>query len=117
MRVSRDFNIEHGMRFQILMEAFNLANHRNGLAVATVGYSFVNPSTAATNAGLACPAAQHANSCIIPYQSNNTGTSPSTLTTTTPFGTINSTSGTLYGPRQLQFSTRSCSSRTAPAAD
>ncbi|MDP9050134.1 MAG: TonB-dependent receptor, partial [Acidobacteriota bacterium] len=106
VRISRDFNIEHGMRIQILAEAFNLANHRNGLGVATLAYSFVNPSTATTNAGLACPTSLHANSCIIPYQSNNTGTSSATLTTTTPFGTINSTSGSLFGPRQLQFAAK-----------
>lgn len=106
MRISRDFNLEHGLRFQILAEAFNVVNHRNGLSVANVAYSFVNPSGASTNAALACPTNLHANSCIIPYQSNNSGTSSSVLTTTTPFGVINSTSGILYGPRQLQFSAK-----------
>jgi hypothetical protein len=106
MRISRDFNLEHGMRFQILGEAFNVVNHRNGLAAATVAYSFENPAIGTTNAADACPKSLHANSCIIPYQSNNTGTSSSTLTTTTPFGVINSTSGILYGPRQLQFSAK-----------
>jgi len=38
------------------------------------------------------------NTCIAPYTA--------TTTTTTPFGTINSTSSILYGARQLQFAAK-----------
>jgi len=89
MRISRDFTIYNNIRFQILGEAFNLLNHRNGLGVANTGFTFVNPSASATN----CPNT-HANSCIAPDI-----TSPA-------FGQVNSTSGTLYGARQLQVAAK-----------
>jgi hypothetical protein len=90
MRVSREFPIHEKYRFQILGEAFNIVNHRNGLGVATTAYSFVAPAaTAAT-----CPAGAHTNTCIAPYVSS------------TPFGVINSTSSILYGARQLQVAAK-----------
>jgi hypothetical protein len=89
VRISRDFRIHEGYTFQILGEAFNVVNHRNGLAVATTAYSFAAPGSSPS-----CPVASHVNTCIIPYVS------------TTPFGTINSTSSTLYGARQLQFAAK-----------
>jgi hypothetical protein len=89
-RVSRDFRIHEGIRFQVLGEAFNLVNHRNGLGIATTAYSF----TAPTPTSVACPVGSHTNTCITPFVSS------------TPFGTINSTTGTLYGPRQLQVSAK-----------
>ena len=94
MRISRDFAITERYRFQILGEGFNIANHRNNLSVANLAYAFVAPS--ATSA--ACPAASHTNTCVVPYTSYTS--------TTTPFGTPNSTSSTLYGPRQLQFAVK-----------
>ena len=89
-RISRDFPIRDSISFQLLGEAFNLVNHRNGLGVANTAFSFNAPG--ATNA--ACPASSHTNTCIAPFVSP------------TPFGTINTTSGTLYGPRQLQVSAK-----------
>jgi hypothetical protein len=89
MRVARDFDLTHGVRFQVLAEAFNLVNHRNGLGVATTGFTFVAPSGSAAN----CPAS-HTNTCIAPD------------ITTPPFGSINSTTGTIYGPRTLQFAAK-----------
>jgi hypothetical protein len=86
LRIARDFPIHESISFQIVGEAFNLVNHRNGLGVATTAFSYANPSSATAS----CPAASHANTCIIPFVSS------------TPFGTINSTAGTLYGARQLQ---------------
>jgi len=94
MRISRDFALEHNMRFEILAEAFNVVNHRNGLAVANVAYDFAAPASTGA-AATYCPAGSHTNTCIVPYTS--------VVSTTTPFGTINSTSSTLYGARQLQF--------------
>lgn len=93
MRISRDFPIRERYRFEILAEAFNVANHRNNLGVATLAYAFVAPSTNST----ACPLS-HTNSCIVPYTSFTS--------TTTPFLTPNSTSSTLYGPRQMQFAVK-----------
>ncbi|HEX7157558.1 MAG TPA: TonB-dependent receptor [Edaphobacter sp.] len=90
LRISREFPLFEKARFQIQGEAFNLANHRNGLGVATNAYSFVAPAASASS----CPASSHTNTCIAPFVS------------TTPFGIINSTSGTLYGPRQLQVAAK-----------
>jgi hypothetical protein len=89
-RISRDFPIYDRFTFQILGEAFNLVNHRNGLSVANTAFSFAAPGAVTS----ACPAGSHTNTCIAPFVSS------------TPFGTINSTSGTLYGPRQLQVSAK-----------
>ncbi len=88
-RISRDFAIHEGIRFQVVGEAFNALNHRNGLGVATTAFTFTAP--AATGA---CPTGSHTNTCIAPFVSN------------TPFGTITNTSSTLYGPRQLQVSAK-----------
>jgi Carboxypeptidase regulatory-like domain/TonB dependent receptor len=104
MRIGRDFNLPwEGLKLQVTAEAFNIVNHRNGLAVATTFSSYINPGQYAANttgAGNACPAS-HVNTCIVPYvNANTTGLSANT---STPFGTINSTSSTLYGPRQLQL--------------
>ena len=93
MRISRDFPVRERFRFQILAEAFNVANHRNNLAVATLAYAFVAPSASSA----ACPVS-HTNTCIVPYTSYTS--------TTTPFLTPNSTSSTLYGPRQMQFAAK-----------
>jgi hypothetical protein len=94
MRIARDFHIREGLRFQLLGEAFNVVNHRNGLAVATTAYAYVAPSATSNT----CPSGSHVNTCIVPYAA--------TTSTSTPFGTINTTSSTLYGPRQLQFSAK-----------
>jgi hypothetical protein len=91
MRVGRTFALHERYSLELLAEAFNIANHRNNLAVATTAYSFVAPSSATVT----CPASAHANTCIAPYTA--------TTTTTTPFLAPTSTSSTLYGPRQLQF--------------
>jgi hypothetical protein len=91
-RIGRDFPVFKTMKLQLQGEAFNLLNHRNGLAVANTGFSFVNPSNATSNT--TCQLANHTNTCIAPYVS-----SPA-------FGQINSTSGTLYGARQLQVTAK-----------
>ena len=85
-RLSRQFPLSrYGMRLELAVEAFNLANHRNILAVNTAAYSYTAPSTAA---GSTCPASQFSGGCFTPYAQ---------------FFTPTSTSSTLYGPRQLQF--------------
>jgi len=96
MRIGRDFALPYqSMKLEFFAEAFNIVNHRNGLAVATTAYTFLNPSGSST----VCNSGGHANSCIEPYTVANP-------TNTTPFGVINSTSSTLYGPRQLQFTAK-----------
>jgi Carboxypeptidase regulatory-like domain/TonB dependent receptor len=89
LRVSRDFPIHEGISLQLMGEAFNIVNHRNGLGIATTAFSYVNPAAATAT----CPAT-HANTCIVPFVSG------------TPFGTINNTAGTLYSARQLQVSAK-----------
>jgi hypothetical protein len=84
-RVGRSFPIHKDINFNIFAEAFNVANHREIQAVATTAYQFNNPGTAP------CPATATA-PCIVPYTA-----------TTTPFGTPTTTTGSLYGSRQLQF--------------
>ena len=100
LRISRDFPLFKQYRFEILAEAFNIENHRNGLAVATTAYAFTSPAVTPTtpNGAATCPTASHTNTCIAPYAA--------TTSTTTPFGTINSTSSVLYGARQMQFAAK-----------
>lgn len=81
-RISRSFPIHDTIRFELMGEAFNLANHRNILAVTTTAYQYDNAGSSAC--------AGHTNGCIAPY-------------TATPFATPTSTSSILYGPRQLQL--------------
>ena len=86
-RVSREFPLGfESMRLEIAAEAFNVANHRNVLAVNTSGFTFQAPGAANT----ACPAASVVAGCIVPFASNS-------------FGAPASTSSGLYGPRQLQL--------------
>jgi len=83
-RLSRQFTIHDGVKLEVLAEAFNVANHQNILSVSTNYSSYV---AAAKCAG------SHTNDCIAPY-------------TATTFGSATSTSSTLYGPRQAQFSAK-----------
>ncbi len=88
-RVSREFPVwREGMRFEVAAEAFNVLNHRNVLSVNSSAYTFVSPG--GTYTGGTCPAASQGAGCIVPY-------------TAVAFGSPSSTSGVLYGPRQLQL--------------
>ncbi len=82
-RVSRTFPVREGMSFELAIEAFNVVNHRNILAVSTTAFSYQTPVQCGTNADTSA-------GCIVPY-------------TQTPFATPTSTSSILYGPRQLQL--------------
>jgi len=87
-RLSREFTLHERLKMQIMAEAFNLANHQNILSVNTSYSSFVKASS--------CPGG-HTNDCIEPYVPSK----PSGA-----FGLPSSTTSTLFGPRQMQFSAK-----------
>lgn len=94
IRLSRDFPIHDQIKFQIFAEAFNLSNHRQILAVNGSAFQYAYPTAPTTAAPTPnCSAAVHSNVCIAPF-------------TATPFGAPTSTSGVLYGARQLQFTAK-----------
>jgi hypothetical protein len=87
-RMSRDFAVTEKMKLQFYVEAFNLLNHQNILSV-TNKYATYLSNTSGVCAG------HTDNGCIAPY------------TGTTDFlGTSTGTTGVLYGPRQVQFSSK-----------
>ncbi|MDR3739821.1 MAG: carboxypeptidase regulatory-like domain-containing protein [Terracidiphilus sp.] len=86
-RLARDFGVTEKTKLQFYVEAFNLMNHTNKLSVNNKYSTWV-----ASGSG-AC--AGHTNGCIAPY----TGTSDF-------LGKTSSTSGVLYGARQVQFSAK-----------
>ena len=94
MRLSRDFTLHEGLKLELLMEAFNVVNHRNILSANTT-YSSYNSALAVGSKGYsaACDASVHTNGCIIPY-------------TGAAFGSQASTNSILFGPRQAQFSAK-----------
>jgi hypothetical protein len=100
-RLSRDFRITEKTKLQFYVEAFNLMNHTNRLSVntkySTEWSALAKPAAGTTNSkySAACDASEHTNACIAPY----TGTSDF-------LGTTSSTSGVLYGARQVQFSSK-----------
>jgi hypothetical protein len=87
-RMSRTFTLHEGYSLQFFAEAFNLANHQNIIAVNTNYSSYVAPGGSA-----ACSTAAHTNGCIAPY-------------TGAAFGSASSTSSTLFGARQMQFTAK-----------
>jgi hypothetical protein len=100
-RVSRDFTIHEGTRFQILGEAFNLFNHTNVFGVNTTAFSYVKPGAALPGmTGVSWPTVvasgdANFNGCVAPF-----------VSATAPFGSTSSTSGLIYGARQLQVSAK-----------
>ncbi len=94
MRFGRNVQLPYGMHMEFFAEAFNLLNHHNILQVNSTAYTWL-PTSAAAGSGTPCVASQHsANGCIAPYS-------------TLPFGSESgSATSTLYGPRQLQFSSK-----------
>jgi hypothetical protein len=89
VRLSRVFPLKReGMGLEFAAEAFNVANHRNILAVNNSAYTYTAPTTVA--APTSC-AASNTGGCFAPYSQ---------------FFTPTSTSSIIYGPRQLQLLAR-----------
>jgi len=82
-RLGRSFSFREKYRLNVVVDAFNLFNSTIVSAVNTSAFSYSGPGIGAC--------AGHTNGCLVP--------SPS-------FGSLSTTSGTLYGPRQLQFGAR-----------
>jgi hypothetical protein len=97
-RISRDVPLRESVRLQLNAEAFNLLNHRIITGVNSIysAYNAATPTSATCNSASAAPVGSALQGCISPY--SGTGTAA--------FGVANSTSNTLYGPRQLQFSAK-----------
>jgi hypothetical protein len=99
VRLTRDFPIHENIHFQIFAEAFNVMNHTNVLSVATTAFSYVAPGAKLPGSGVACPTAAAGGDgftgCVAPFVSSSS-----------PFGSTTSTSGILFGARQLQFTAK-----------
>ena len=92
-RLARSFSLTEKLKLDVFAEAFNLTNSVIPISVVSSHSSYVKiPTPPATNA---CTG--HTNDCIVPYAPSNS---------TQPFGAISATTGTLYGPRQMQFSAK-----------
>lgn len=95
-RISREIPIHERVRFELRGEAFNLLNHRliTGVNSTYSAYNAATPTSDTCNSSSGAPVGSVLQGCISPYP--GTGTSA--------FGVANSTSNTLFGPRQLQIS-------------
>jgi outer membrane receptor protein involved in Fe transport len=85
VRAGRSITIHNDIKMDFFAEAFNVVNHINVAGVSASAYQYQNPVAGTTCTGSA--------PCIVPY-------------TATKFGTPTSTSGVLFGPRQLQFAAK-----------
>jgi hypothetical protein len=88
LRLGRGFTIHERYNFLFSVDAFNLFNSTIVAAVNTTAFSYAAPSGAA---GASCPSTAHTNGCLIPSST---------------FGAITTTSGSLYGARQLQINAK-----------
>jgi hypothetical protein len=85
-RMGRGFSFREKYRLNFVADAFNLFNHTIVSGVNTTAFAYAPITTAGTG-----PCLNHANPCLVP--------SPS-------FGSRTTTSGVLYGARQMQFGAR-----------
>ena len=83
-RLGRGVSFRERYRLNFTVDAFNLFNSTIVNAVNTTAYTYSGPGTKG-----AC--STHTNGCLLPSSS---------------FGSISSTSSSLYGPRQLQVGAR-----------
>jgi len=86
-RLERDFSIHERYRLDFRAEAFNLFNSRILQGVNTEGYTY----SANTATSTICPSSAHTNGCMVPFSN---------------FQVPSTTSGVLYGARQLQVGFR-----------
>jgi Carboxypeptidase regulatory-like domain/TonB dependent receptor len=77
-RLSRDIPVHENIKMQVFVEAFNIVNRRQILSYNTTAFQYSNTTD------------------IIPFVTN----------AASAFGTPSSTSSTLYGPRQMQFTAK-----------
>jgi len=82
-RLGRGFSFHEKYRLNFVVDAFNLFNHTIVSSINTTAYSYSGPGVGAC--------AGHTNGCLLPSAS---------------FGSRSTTSGALYGARQLQFGAR-----------
>ena len=98
VRLARTFTLAEKLKVDIFAEAFNVTNSQLPLSVISNSSSYTaNIAKGAKGYNAACDASAHSNACIYPYSPSNS---------TQSFGAVSSTSGTLYGPRQMQFSAK-----------
>lgn len=92
-RLSREFPIFERYHLELAAEAFNVVNHRNILGVNTALVSYTAPGgNASCPAAPATPTATSTVGCFGPLPSS-----------VAPFMSPFTTSGLIYGPRQLQL--------------
>jgi hypothetical protein len=87
-RLGRGFTFHERFNLAFSVDAFNLFNKTIVAAVNTTAYTYAAPSGAG---GAGCPNTVHTNGCLIPSSS---------------FGSVTTTSGSLYGARQLQINAK-----------
>ena len=87
-RLGRGFTFHEKYNLAFSVDAFNLFNKTIVTAVNTTAYTYAAPSSAA---GASCPSSVHTSGCLIPSST---------------FGTVSTTSGLLYGARQLQINAK-----------
>jgi hypothetical protein len=98
IRLARTFALTEKIKLDIFAEAFNVTNSQLPLSVISNASSYTaNLAKGAKGYNAACDSSAHSNACIYPYSPSNS---------TQSFGAVSSTSGTLYGPRQMQFSAK-----------
>ncbi|HWW23920.1 MAG TPA: TonB-dependent receptor [Edaphobacter sp.] len=78
VRLSRDIPLHENIKMQVFVEAFNIVNRKQILSYNTTAFQYSNTTD------------------IIPFVTN----------AASAFGTPSSTSSTLYGPRQMQFTAK-----------
>jgi hypothetical protein len=88
-RLGRGFTFHEKYNLLFSVDAFNLFNSTIVAAVNTTAFTYSAPSGAV---GAACPSSVHTqHGCLIPSST---------------FGSVTTTSGSLYGARQLQINAR-----------
>ncbi len=96
-RLARSFALTEKIKLDIFAEAFNVTNSVLPISVISNGSSYLASGKTASANGVTNSCVGHTNDCIVPYLASNS---------TQPFRAISSTSGTLYGARQAQFSAK-----------